>query len=319
MFAFVEGMKLMMNNCKISNELLKNEDQQQKPARQIITFIVSLVAIVLLFSPFINGNPGSGGGVGGGDGMGKGTAIGSGTGSGQGFGHGGGKGVGTGDGIGKSNTDGLGKGDVGVKDVQESVGIGQELEVKNHESENFGKVVEKLSPKKAEEEKLELPSKANWLPSAFKLGVKKGSGKRKSKSKTAGRGGGGGGGTKPMGTGDVSFRIYWKPAIHDIDLHVIDPNGHHLSFGNKHCACAGQLDVDDTTSGGPENIFWPKDKAPEGEYEFYVVYYEGGGLKNVRIEVRRDGKLTKTYKCTLRERGEESRHYRLIHEKKSKF
>ena len=305
----------MYESKKKSDELLKNEDIQQKRAKAIITFIVSLFVIVLLFSLFSGmTTPGRGGGTGGGDGTGHGTGIGSGSGSGEGSGHGAGKGAGSGDGLGDSNNDGLAQGDEGVSDAKKSGDGGVTVDANTLES-NADEISTELPDDKGIEEKLELPAQDKWSPSAFRIGAKKGSGKRKPVPKAAGRGGGGGGGTEPMGTGDVSFRIYWTPASHDVDLHVLDPNGHHLWFSNKNCACAGQLDVDDTKQGGPENIFWPKDKAPEGEYIFYVLYYQGFGMKKVKIEVRRDGKLSKTYRCNLRKQGDTSKHYSLTHEK----
>jgi hypothetical protein len=289
----------------MQNELLENEDILQKPAKGIITFIVSLVIIVLIFSLFAGGTPGSGGGTGGGDGTGNGTGIGSGTGSGEGSGNG--------NGIGESNTDGLGEGDEGVTNAEES-GDGGAPVKENTSISNAGKKNPEVPQDKGIEENLKLPTRENWSPSAFKLGIKKGSGKPKPLPKAAGRGGGGG--TKPMGTGDVSFRIYWEPKIHDVDLHVMDPNGHEIWYSSKNCPCEGELDVDDTKKGGPENIFWPKAKAPEGEYLYWVKYYQGVDPKNITIEIRRNGKLTKTRKIRLIKMGDESKRFSLIHKKK---
>ncbi len=115
-----------------------------------------------------------------------------------------------------------------------------------------------------------------------------------------GTGIGGGGGGRPLGTGDVSFRMYWRPPIQDVDLHVIDPNGHHLWYGVRNCPCGGILDRDDTTSGGPENIFWPTGQGPRGTYTYYAHYFAGAGGKETILEVRKKGKVVETHRNVLR-------------------
>ena len=112
-----------------------------------------------------------------------------------------------------------------------------------------------------------------------------------------------------MGTGDVSFRIYWSPATHDIDLHVADPNGHTIWYGQKTCPCHGELDRDDQTSGGPENIYWPVGKGPKGVYAYYVHYFAGSGVKRVKIELRKAGKLILTKTVLLQKQKDESEHF----------
>lgn len=102
-------------------------------------------------------------------------------------------------------------------------------------------------------------------------------------------GSGASGGGRPLGTGDISFRIHWRPPVDDIDLHVIDPHGHEIWYGSKTCPCGGQLDRDDQHGGGPENIFWPDGKSPKGQFRYYAVYYRGSGPREVLIEVREQG------------------------------
>jgi hypothetical protein len=127
-----------------------------------------------------------------------------------------------------------------------------------------------------------------------------------------GRGGGQGGGQGPgtgprsMGTGDISFRIYWTPRVNDVDLHVVDPQGHHIWYSRKNCPCKGCLDVDDQNSGGPENIFWPRGEGPHGNYTFYAVYYKGTGVKQVTIEVRRGEEIVDTKRFILNTEDETS-------------
>lgn len=128
-----------------------------------------------------------------------------------------------------------------------------------------------------------------------------------------GGGGGSGSGGRPLGTGDVSFRLYWKPPVHDVDLHVIDPSGHHLWYRAMGCSCNGILDRDDTTSGGPENIFWPTGKGPPGTYTYYALYYAGSGPKEATLEVRKRGKVVETRTVVLRTVREESIYYTYKH------
>jgi len=279
-------------------EKLDKEDLLQKPAKAIGVFIFSLALALTIFCFF----------AGAGDGSGKGSGSGAGSGAGHGEGVGSGIGNDSGDGIGESATDGLGTGDNG--NVDDEV-----IETDAVIGESDSSASENVIPPEDEvlEEKLELPAPGVWSPSSFKIGPKKNKqDKSDALASSAGRGGGGGRG-KPMGTGDISFRIYWKPAEDDIDLHVLDPSGHHLWYSHKGCACQGQLDVDDTSNGGPENIFWPENKAPKGQYRFYVKYYAGEGTKNVIIEVRKGTTIVKKYKTVLKREGESSKEYLISH------
>jgi hypothetical protein len=122
-------------------------------------------------------------------------------------------------------------------------------------------------------------------------------------------GGGGGGLGLSLGTGDISFRAYWKPPRGDIDLHVIDPNGHELYYQKRYCDCGGELDRDDTTSGGPENIFWPTGKSPTGAFTYYALYFAGAGPENVTFEIRQHGKLVKTHTAVLNKKDDITEHF----------
>jgi len=113
-------------------------------------------------------------------------------------------------------------------------------------------------------------------------------------------------GAERLGTGDVSFRIYWSPMSDDVDLHVEDPSGHHLWFREPRCPCRGVLDRDDRVGGGPENIFWPTGQAPGGAYRYFAAYYEGFGPKRVTIEVRREGNVIEKQDLVLTAKGDVS-------------
>lgn len=80
------------------------------------------------------------------------------------------------------------------------------------------------------------------------------------------------------GTGDVKITLSFD-RVHDLDLHVIEPNGEEVSYMNDASATGGKLDLDTGAhcqAGGAlsENIFWPPGGAPSGEYRVTVHNYE---------------------------------------------
>jgi hypothetical protein len=80
------------------------------------------------------------------------------------------------------------------------------------------------------------------------------------------------------GTGDVKVTLSFD-RVHDLDLHVIEPNGEEVFFENSSSATGGELDLDSGEHCAPsaansENIFWPPSGAPTGEYRVSVVNYE---------------------------------------------
>lgn len=82
---------------------------------------------------------------------------------------------------------------------------------------------------------------------------------------------------------DIRASLIWSNR-NDLDLHVIDPCGHHIFYGT-YCRsngrppaeCGGYLDVDMNVRGETtkpvENTRWPKGKAPTGHYKIYVQNY----------------------------------------------
>ena len=96
-------------------------------------------------------------------------------------------------------------------------------------------------------------------------------------------------------SGDVRVSLIWDN-FNDLDLHVETPEGNHIYYGNSSDANGGFLDVD-ANGGGPstpkpvENIFWPKGKAPGGEYRVYVRNFnyhdrDVTGPYSFRVEVK---------------------------------
>lgn len=74
-----------------------------------------------------------------------------------------------------------------------------------------------------------------------------------------------------LGTGDIQFTVTWDNDA-DVDLHVIEPNGNRIYFGNPGpSSTGGQLDIDSNWTCGTnlfytENIFWPVGQSPDGTY-----------------------------------------------------
>lgn len=102
-----------------------------------------------------------------------------------------------------------------------------------------------------------------------------------------------------VGNGDIQVSLTWDTPT-DVDLHVIDPFGCELYYGNETdigfgtgdvCRSAGgELDLDSNAGCGidfgyeevggirNENVFWPPGAAPEGIYTVKVDYWSNCGL-----------------------------------------
>ncbi|MEZ4647631.1 MAG: hypothetical protein R3E97_02390 [Candidatus Eisenbacteria bacterium] len=77
----------------------------------------------------------------------------------------------------------------------------------------------------------------------------------------------------PVGTGTIQITLSWDPIV-DLDLHVIDPSGEEIYFGNRESDSGGQLDRDTICQSqrDPENVFW-SGTAPRGTYQVRVHFY----------------------------------------------
>jgi hypothetical protein len=88
--------------------------------------------------------------------------------------------------------------------------------------------------------------------------------------------------------GEVKVTLTWQTTSIDMDVHLIDPCGTKIFFGNPTQVCktlTGELDVDDI-GGGPliENIAYA-DGAPAGDYRVEVNNYSGGGTVNYSLKI----------------------------------
>lgn len=105
-----------------------------------------------------------------------------------------------------------------------------------------------------------------------------------------------------LGTGDIQITLRWE-GLNDLDLHVVDPFGEEISYMDTTSNSGGRLDVDanagctgNVTQNGVENIFWPVNIAPSGEYKIFVVKYDHCPVSETRtpftLEVLVDGIVT---------------------------
>ena len=80
-----------------------------------------------------------------------------------------------------------------------------------------------------------------------------------------------------VGSGDVQVSVAWD-APTDVDLHVFDPSGEEIYFGNKTSASGGTLNLDSNPACSidgvnNENVTWPTGNAPAGQYTVTLVYW----------------------------------------------
>jgi len=102
-----------------------------------------------------------------------------------------------------------------------------------------------------------------------------------------------------VGTGDVQVSVSWD-ADSDVDLHVIDPAGDEVYYGQPEVPSGGTLDLDSNPSCAidgvnNENITWAD--APPGEYTVRLDYYEACGVESTSyvVTVQRLGEPFETF------------------------
>ena len=93
-----------------------------------------------------------------------------------------------------------------------------------------------------------------------------------------------------VGTGDVQVTLSWN-VDSDVDLHVVDPNGEEIYYGNRSSVSGGELDLDSNAGCSidgvrNENITWPTGAAPEGTYTVRVDYWSSCGVESTNYTVR---------------------------------
>jgi len=111
----------------------------------------------------------------------------------------------------------------------------------------------------------------------------------------------------PPSTEDILVNLSWGNAA-DLDLHIVEPSGEEIYYGNKISATGGTLDIDEnggivTNSISPqENIFWESGAAPHGQYRTWVHYYdshEGSGATYYELTIKVRDQVVHTSTGTL--------------------
>jgi hypothetical protein len=92
------------------------------------------------------------------------------------------------------------------------------------------------------------------------------------------------------GTGDVKVTLSFD-RLHDLDLRVVEPNGEEISYTNDASQTGGKLDLDsgshcEPNAANAENIFWPPEGAPPGEYIVNVQNFEQCSPGDIDFTVR---------------------------------
>jgi len=99
-----------------------------------------------------------------------------------------------------------------------------------------------------------------------------------------------------VGSGDIQVSLTWNSTA-DIDLHVIEPDGNEIYFGNRTSASGGELDKDDVNGYGPENVFY-NTAPPAGTYQVEVHHWSGDLPTNYVVTLKNGSSVT-SYSGTL--------------------
>ena len=102
-------------------------------------------------------------------------------------------------------------------------------------------------------------------------------------------------------TGDVAVSVSWN-VENDIDLHVVDPNGFEVYYGDDTSPEGGMLDLDSNAACAidgikNEHIVWPVGMAPAGTYTVRVDNYDNctSTAANYVVTVQTKGKPPQTF------------------------
>jgi hypothetical protein len=81
--------------------------------------------------------------------------------------------------------------------------------------------------------------------------------------------------------GDIQVSVTWNTEA-DVDLHVLEPGGEEIYYGNRSSNTGGELDIDANAACGTsnlrqENVGWSTGEAPPGQYIVRVEYWSSCG------------------------------------------
>jgi hypothetical protein len=106
-------------------------------------------------------------------------------------------------------------------------------------------------------------------------------------------------------TGEIQVSVSWD-ADNDIDLHVVDPSGFDIYYGDKVSLDGGELDLDSNAAClidgiNNENILWPIGKAPTGTYTVRVDNYKNCAEQATSyvVTVQKKGREPQTFMGTF--------------------
>lgn len=99
------------------------------------------------------------------------------------------------------------------------------------------------------------------------------------------------------GQGEFQVMLGWD-VPGDIDLHVTEPDGTHVYYGNR-LGTTGQLDRDDLVGTGPENFYvCDRESIAAGEYQVSVNNFGGASGTRAKVYVRAGDQL-QSFETTL--------------------
>ncbi|HXE58049.1 MAG TPA: hypothetical protein VNK43_08615 [Gemmatimonadales bacterium] len=105
---------------------------------------------------------------------------------------------------------------------------------------------------------------------------------------------------RQVGVGDVQVSVAWT-GDSDVDLHVTDPNGDEVFFGQLQVPSGGRLDLDSNPACNidgvnNENIVWAEN-APRGTYTVVVDYFDDCGVprSDYVVTIQRKGQPPLTF------------------------
>jgi hypothetical protein len=82
---------------------------------------------------------------------------------------------------------------------------------------------------------------------------------------------------------DMEVTLTWNSGA-DLDLHIIEPNGTHVSWSRRQGQTV-RLERDNTTGFGPETAYVPVLGAARGIYHIFIVHYRGAFPTTATVSV----------------------------------
>jgi hypothetical protein len=112
-----------------------------------------------------------------------------------------------------------------------------------------------------------------------------------------------------VGTGEVQVSVSWNGKS-DVDLHVVEPGGEEIYYGNPTSATGGTLDLDSNAGCAiddvnNENITWAN--APSGTYTVRVDYWDSCTVtqSDYVVTVQRKGQPVQTFSGSFTGAGDQ--------------